>query len=145
MGDIPGFLDQQYQHSLEAVEALLNKYPPVIEESLERRTALLLLDNVLHDPEAPGYASVQAFFIRRTEAVSAALREKHVTRGACLWKLYNHGFIVRTASTTIAFDIVTGKHVNKNGFLLPDEVVEEIARQCDILFISHVHADHADE
>jgi len=144
-GDIPGFLDQQHQHSLEAVEALLKKYPPQIEESLERRAALLLLDTVLHDPEAPGYASVQAFFIRRTQAVIAALQEERVTRGARLWKLYDHGFIVRTASTTIAFDIVTGKHVNKDGFLLPEDVVEEIARQCDILFISHVHADHADQ
>jgi hypothetical protein len=32
-----------------------------------------------------------------------------VTSGFRVWAMYNHGFIVKTASTTIAFDLVEGK------------------------------------
>lgn len=143
-GDIPGFMNEQHQHSLAAVEALLERYPPAAEESLERRAALLLLDNVLHEEGAPDREGVQHFFLDRTKNVAAALHEKHLPEGARIWKLYNHGFIVRTASVTIAFDIVSLTHLRKDDFVIPDNVLEDIAEQCDVMFISHFHNDHAD-
>ncbi len=142
--DNPGFLNQQHSSSLALVDALLKKYPPALEEPMERQAALLLLDNVMHEPDAASRAAVQAFFIQRTQAVIAGLQGEPIAHGARLWKLYNHGFVVKTASVTMAFDIVTGKHLGKNGFVLPEAEVDALARQCDVLFISHMHADHAD-
>ncbi len=140
---IPILVNQQHQHTLAAVEALLERFPPEHATTLERQAALLLLDNVLFDPEAAEKPAVQAFFVERTKKAAAALREARVTRGARIWKLYNHGFIARTASVTIAFDLVSGRHLGNDGFVLPDELLEDLARQCDLLFVSHFHPDHA--
>lgn len=141
---IPGILNEQHQHSLAVIETLLDRFPPEHIESLERQTALLLLDNVLLEADAVQKPAVQAFFVDRTKKVGAALQDIKITQGARIWKLYNHGFIVRTASVTIAFDLVSGKHLGNTGFCLPDDLIEDFARQCDILFISHFHMDHAD-
>ena len=142
--DVPGLLNQQHQESLACIGALLEQNPPAHEVSLGRRAALLLLDNVLHELDAPARPAVQSFFVERTKIVADALEQGRPAEGARIWKLYNHGFIVQTASVTIAFDLVTGKHVRDEGFSLSDDLVEAFARQCDILFISHAHGDHAD-
>ena len=113
--DIPGFLNQQHTYSLETVEALLEKYPPAIEMCLERNAAFNLLDSVFHDPEAPNYEAVQQFFQKQTRKVLDALQGTTVDEGAIIWKLYNHGFIVRTATATLAFDIVSGKTYRQGG------------------------------
>lgn len=141
---IPVLVNQQHQHTLAAVEALLERFPPKHTMSLERQAALLLLDNVLFDPEAAEKPALQAFFIVRTKGVVAALHQAPVTRGARICKLYNHGFIVRTPSVTLAFDLVSGRHLGNDGFVLPDELLEDLACACDLLFISHFHPDHAD-
>ena len=143
-GDIPAFLNQQHAYSLAAAEALLDKYPPSLEAPLERRSAFLLLDNVFHDPEAVNYEAVSQFFLRRTQAAAAALQDAPPAQGARIWKLYNHGFIVCSATATVAFDIISGQHFNNEAFRLPEAVVDAFADQCDALFISHWHRDHAD-
>lgn len=142
--NIPGFLNQQHEHSLATVESLLDQNPPAPMTSPQRRAAFLLLDNVFHETDAAKRPAVQKFFINRTRAVAAALQQAKVTQGALIWRLYNDGFIVRTASATIAFDLVSGRHLEDSGFLLPDGLVEDLVRQCDVLFISHAHDDHAD-
>jgi hypothetical protein len=106
--------------------------------------ALLMIDNVLHDPAAPERLAVKKFFHSRMELVLRGLTENHVQTGAMIWKLYNHGFIVRTSTVTIAFDLVTGRSAGAEGFPIPDALVEQIVRHCDVLFISHRHGDHAD-
>ncbi len=141
---IPVLVNQQHQHTLAAVETLLERFPPEHAMSLERQAILLLLDNVLFEPEAADKPAVQAFFIERTKKVAAALQQAPVTRGARIWKLYNHGFIVRTPSVTLAFDLVSGRHLGNDGFVLPEDLLEDLACACDLLFISHFHPDHAD-
>ena len=142
--DLPGFINQQHKHSLAAVSELLDKYPPALGESLEHRAALMLMDNVLHEQDAAARPAVQDFFIERTRLVCDALENTQVTQGARIWKLYDLGFVVRSAGATIAFDAVSGQHLAKEGFLLPDELIAALARQCDALFVSHLHLDHAD-
>lgn len=142
--NIPGYIDAQHGASLAAVTASLEKYPPVAGACVERHTALLLLDNVLHDPDVTERPAVQAFFVDRARLVTEALQREQVAAGARIWKLYNDGFIVRTASATIAFDLVSGRHIRGGGFQLPDDSVESFVNACDVLFISHGHEDHAD-
>ncbi|HOH51143.1 MAG TPA: hypothetical protein PLI98_10430, partial [Candidatus Hydrogenedentes bacterium] len=143
-GDIPGFMDRQRHLALESAVETLDRVPPAPGEVPGRRTALLLLDTLFHEPDAPEQPAVQAFFRDRTRGVADALKSGPVTEGARIWRLYNHGFIVRTAGVTLAFDVVTGAHLEKEGFLLPGDVVADFARECDVLFISRPHDDHAD-
>jgi L-ascorbate metabolism protein UlaG (beta-lactamase superfamily) len=120
--------------------------------------ALYVLDGVLHDVYAPNRPPVQQFYKRRMMAVADALEHQKAEKGALIWKLYNHGFIVRTASVTLAFDLHRGVSVfrvnspqggatgvSSPGFPIDLELVRRIAGQCDVLFISHRHGDHADE
>ena len=142
--DIPGFLNQQHEHSLAAAASILAQYPPSMNGGQERDAAFLLLDNVFHETDAAKRPAVQEFFVERTQAVAANLHQAPVEHGAVIWKLYNLGFIIRTASVTIAFDLVSGRHFDEPEAVLPNGLVEDFARQCDVLFISHVHDDHAD-
>ena len=144
-GDIEGFLDQQAHDILELTNEALTRFPPQLPEPIERRMVLLMLDAVLHDIDAPKRPPVQEFFHSRLERAINEIENTHIDEGAMIWKLYNHGWIVRTATVTIGFDLVRGRLVRIEGFGVADEVMERAARQCDVLFISHRHADHADE
>jgi L-ascorbate metabolism protein UlaG (beta-lactamase superfamily) len=62
-----------------------------------------------------------------------------------IWKLYNMGFIVRTKTATVAFDLVSGDSARSRDFALPKDMMERFVKQCDALFISHRHGDHANE
>ncbi len=62
-----------------------------------------------------------------------------------IWKIYNHGFVVRTATVTIGFDLTRARLRKAPDFGLTDHVLTRIIQQCDALFISHRHEDHADE
>jgi len=68
-----------------------------------------------------------------------------VREGATIWKLYNMGFIIRTRTVTVAFDLVRGDSARHAGFALPAEIMHRYVDQCDALFISHRHGDHVDE
>ncbi len=144
-GDTELYLDKQHEEMLAHVENILAVNPPQIPEPLVRKSALYLVDAVLHDVKAPERPSVQAFHHRRMEAVLKELETTKVTDGAVIWKLYDLGFIVRTKSVTLAFDFIRGHSSKVEEFAIADDLAQKIADQCDILFISHLHGDHADE
>jgi len=135
----------------------LNRVPPQLPEPRERRLALYALDAVFHDVYAPNRAAVQAFYRTRIERAVKEMENTLLAKGARIWKLYNHGFVVRTATVTLAFDVYRGPDsfrvdnpagreiVSSPGFPLPESLLERLVRQCDVLFISHQHRDHADE
>lgn len=52
-GDVDGFLDRQSQAALDVVQELLLRFPPALDEPLERQAAMLQVDTVLHDQQAP--------------------------------------------------------------------------------------------
>ena len=138
-------LDAQAEALLTTIDATLQRHIPALPEPAERRLALLTLDAVLHDEHAPSRPPVQAFLERRIAGAVEQIASTRVRSGARVWKLYNHGFVVRTASVTFAFDLVSARNVGSDGFRIPDELIEQLAEQCDALFISHRHHDHADE
>jgi len=143
-GDVDGFLDRQAEVTLDLVRTALERFRPGFPEPIERRMALLMIDGVLHDLNAPQRLAVQRFFRSRIERVLQGLNKSRVKKGAMIWKLYNHSFIVRTPTVTIAFDLVMGRSAGAEGFLIPATLVEQIVRHCDALFVSHRHRDHAD-
>jgi L-ascorbate metabolism protein UlaG (beta-lactamase superfamily) len=130
---------------LDEVSRTLRQFPPQQPEPRERYLALLLLDSVLHDTHAAQRPPVQTFFRNRIETALAEMEATRVEEGAQIWKLYNMGFIVRTKSVTLAFDLVSGRTAGSTQFELSSDVMARLARQCDVLFISHRHRDHAEE
>jgi L-ascorbate metabolism protein UlaG (beta-lactamase superfamily) len=59
--------------------------------------------------------------------------------------LYNHGFIVASANATIAFDLTRAGSSKSDSFALSDSLTRLLIDECDILFVSHWHQDHADD
>jgi hypothetical protein len=143
-GDIDGFLNRQAEIALEMAGEVLQAFTPQIPEPAERRRAMMLLDQVFHDPDAPKRPAVQRFLHSRLERAAGLIESTRVETGAMVWKLYNHGFVVRTPTVTIGFDLVRAHSARAEGFAVADEVLLRIARECDALFISHRHGDHAD-
>lgn len=144
-GDIDGFYNQQHKVTLRLVDEALIKYPPTLDEPLERRMAMLMLDGVLHEEAAAKRTAVQEFLKRRVANVIKQIRETQVKEGAMIWKLYNHGFVVRTQSITIGFDLVHGNPRVGKEFSVDKEIYKQLINECDVLFISHRHGDHADQ
>ena len=154
--DDDAFLNRQASEILREVSQTIQEVRPAFPESRERLLMLRLLDAVLHDPVAPARPPIQQFFHSRMAAAAQELESGHVERGATIWKLYNHGFVVRTPSVTLAFDLHPGASgfratdrdgkrtlVACPGFPATDELMKRIVAQCDVLFISHQHPDHA--
>lgn len=139
------YLDWQSQNLLEMTEEVLSKYPPQTKETMERHMALLMLDAVFHDVNAPNRSSVQDFHKRRTLLAFEEMKKTKVNKGAVIWKLYDMGVIVRTKTATVAFDMIRGKSAKSENFPVADSLMNEMIKECDVLFISHNHGDHADE
>jgi len=59
--------------------------------------------------------------------------------------LYNHGFLIRAKSVTIGFDLISGKTLGIEEFSIADDDMRRLINQCDVLFVSHYHGDHAEE
>lgn len=144
-GDIDGFINQQDKITLDLVQDALTKYQPSLDEPLERKMAMLMLDGVLHEEKAASRPAVQKFLQERIGLALNKLKNTEVKEGAVIWKLYNHGFIIKTPTVTFAFDLVRAHSARTEGFSIEDEVMKNIVTQCDALFISHRHSDHADK
>jgi L-ascorbate metabolism protein UlaG (beta-lactamase superfamily) len=139
------YMDRQSSAFLHEVQEILHANPPRHPEPRERRLGLLLLDAVLHDKHAAHRQPVQEFYQSRMNDALRSLQSAQVEQGAMIWKLYNMGFIVRTKSVTLAFDINSGEAAEAKGFGLNPDVIQQFVQECDVLFISHRHRDHAEK
>lgn len=139
------YLNRQAAAFLDQAQRTLAQFPPQYPEPSERYLGLLLLDAVLHDVHAAARPPVQNFFHARMKAALKEMTATHDEDGARIWKLYNMGFIVRTKTATIAFDLVRGSSARVREFALPADDMNLLVDQCDALFISHRHGDHVDE
>lgn len=139
------FLNNQAKALLGQANIVFANHPPGWPEPTGRRSAFLLIDGVLHDEFAPMRPPVQDFFKNRIKKAIDEIEQTEVIDGARIWKLYNHGFLVRTRSVTLGFDLVRGKSVRVEEFCIGDNDMGRIIDQCDVLFISHYHGDHAEE
>ena len=136
------YLPEQAFRMFNLISEAMDKFPPTIGESTERKLALYLMDAMLHETKYDDCDALFQFTDMRMEALMKALKEP-VKKGMYIYKVYNDGFIARTKSVTIAFDIVRGQSNGKQ--LVADKYIEQIANQCDALFLSHNHGDHVDQ
>jgi L-ascorbate metabolism protein UlaG (beta-lactamase superfamily) len=139
------FLNSQAEALLGQANRVLSSYPPAWPEPEARKSALLLLDGVLHDVYAPSRPPVQDFYRTRMIKAVDEIEQTEIHEGARIWKLYNHSFVVRTKSVTLGFDLVSGRSSGIQEFSVSDEIMSRLVNQCDVLFVSHYHGDHAEE
>lgn len=139
------FMDKQAEALLSQATQVLSEYPPAWPEPPARKSALLLLDGVLHDIYAHHRYPVQEFFRTQMEKAIVEIEQSEIREGMCIWKMYDHGFVVRTPSVTIGFDLIRGLSARAEGFLIEEETMTRLIDECDVLFISHYHGDHAEE
>lgn len=136
-------LTRQAGIALDQVDAMLAKHPPSAVVSPERAMTLTLLDAILQDPNITQRPAVREFWKARTEHAVAEMQRTRIDDGRVIvWHLYNMGFVVRSRSATVAFDLVKLRHVPE--LSLDDETMQAVVDQCDAMFVSHAHLDHAD-
>lgn len=139
-----GYIEAQSRYSLELANKLLIKSPPTAGQTIDRDAALTLIDQVEHLPDAPKILALQNWYHQRIKSMLMKLKTTPQPKsGAIVYKLYNHGFIVRTAKATYALDFYPGPR--GDGFALDDSLTVELVKVCDVYFVSHWHPDHADE
>ena len=127
------FLNNQAEALLNQASEVFSRYPPNWPEPEARPSALMLLDGVLHDVYAPHRPPVQEFFKTRMREVIEEIEQTEISNGARIWKLYDHGFVIRTKSTTIGFDLIRGESARAEGFPIGKDYMERLIKQCDVL------------
>jgi len=136
--------DEWIERSLQWINYILKRYPPGLPEHPVRRAALIRLDDILHIESAPRKELVQDFYRKRMEEAVTDIEQRKVSEGLQVWKLYDMGFLVRSPSVSITFDLVPGMPSKEvTGFAIGKELLQRLVDQSDILFISHRHEDHA--
>jgi L-ascorbate metabolism protein UlaG (beta-lactamase superfamily) len=138
------YMNRQSLDFLQEIDATLVKHPPQLPETDQRRLSLRLVDAVMHDRFAAYRKPVQDFYHQRITRILDAIEKTKVKKGAMVWKVYNMGFIVRTKTVTFAFDLVSGANSGSPAFALPPTLMNRLIDQCDALFLSHYHRDHAE-
>ena len=133
--------DEWITRSLHWANYIFDTYPPSLHEHPVRRAALIRLDDLLHIESAPHKRLIQQFYKERMEQAISQIEQTKVSEGVRIWKLYNHGFFVRTKSVSFTFDLVPGG--GDPDFALSPDQIKRLAFQSDATFISHLHTDHA--
>ena len=141
-GKEDAYLLKQASHMFNLVDEALTENPPVVGAPMARKLALFNLDAMLHEVKYDNTEPFCNFIDSRIGKVIEDMKSP-VKRGVKIYKIYNDGFVVRTKSANIAFDVVRG--ACKKQQLLSDEQVDAIVDKCDVLFLSHNHGDHVDK
>lgn len=138
------YMNQQAEVGLALVTKTLAEFPPQLPEPGERKLALHLLDVVLHDVYAASREPGRVFLTERLAATVETIETTTVNEGAMIWKLYNDGFVVRTPTVTLGFDLIRTPTYMRDAAADAPDVIDRLVAQCDVLFVSHIHGDHAD-
>ncbi len=138
-GSADSYLLRQTARTLDLVDRALKEFPPTTGNGTARRLALYNVDAVLHNTTFDKSEPLMNYVKTRMRQVIDGLKAP-LEAEMSIYKLYNHGFIVRTKSATVAYDMVMGSTYQ----LIPDELMAQLVDLCDIMFLSHKHRDHVD-
>lgn len=133
---------RQAEQTLALIDSALTEFPPIAGAPTQRKLALYALDGILHDTRYDNSEPFRRFFKKRISHLINDLKKPIKKATATTFKAYNDGFITKTPSVTLAFDLVRG--ACKQQQLTSDEDMLKIIDLCDALFITHNHRDHAD-
>ena len=139
-GSPSAYLNYQAKIAYPLIDRMLKAFPPAVEPDINRRMALIALDQFLHDADYDRRNAFGTFFNTRMAHMLEGI-DNPLSTGIRIYKLYNSGFIIRTPETTVAIDLVPGGMSNKP--FLSDSAVSEIVRRCAALIITNTDKSHA--
>jgi L-ascorbate metabolism protein UlaG (beta-lactamase superfamily) len=130
-----GFLNPEGSLPFLEIEAVLRAHPPKYGDDGERRRAILGLDPYLALGSARSYPGLRIFFPKMIDYVYGEI-DLETPTGARIWSMYNQGYVVKTPSHLIGFDIIEGD--------LPwvKDKLDSLFQKLNVIFISHEHGDH---
>lgn len=140
-GKEEAYLLRQAAHMFNLVDEALSEYPPTTGAPTPRRLALYNLDAMLHETKYDNTEPLNDFVASRMGKVVEDMQQP-TKKGMKLYKIYNDGFVARTKSVTIAFDVVRGECNGRP--IVSQEMIDKIVAGCDVLFLTHNHGDHVD-
>ena len=141
-GKEDAYLLKQAAKMFALTDQALTENPPVVGAPMARKLALYNLDAMLHEVKYDNTEPFCDFIDSRIGKVIEDMKNP-VKKGVKIYKVYNDGFVARTKSANIAFDLVRGEC--KKQKLLSDDQIDTIIEKCDVLFLSHNHGDHVDK
>ena len=141
--DSETYLQDQASLTFEKAYKIFAVHPPGTNVSDECKLALLSLDILLHDTRLDNGVAFMSYMNNIIGNLLEDLQKVQPSgRDVCIFRFYNHGFILKTPTVTVGIDLVRGGRAD-NPFIT-DALMRSIVEQCDILFITHAHGDHAD-
>ncbi|MBR0314780.1 MAG: hypothetical protein IJK39_06620 [Bacteroidales bacterium] len=152
-GNTDKYLFQQNGNLLILAEKVLEQEGPSAKPSDARQLALTAIDVAAHDTARLITTFLQVYVNGRLSDALKHLTETQVhhpdqsphqhakPEAVEVVKLYNDGFIVRSESVTLGFDLCFTAGEQK---MLQDKYIEKMVSLCDALFISHRDSDHCD-
>ena len=141
-GKEDAYLLKQAAHMFSLADQALTENPPVVGAPTARKLALYNLDAMLHEVKYDNTEPFCDFIDSRIGKVIEDMKNP-VKKGVKIYKIYNDGFVARTKSATIAFDVVRGEC--KKQKLLSNDQIDAIIEKCEVLFLTHNHGDHVDK
>ena len=141
-GKEDAYLLKQAAHMFSLADQALTENPPVVGAPTARKLALYNLDAMLHEVKYDNTEPFCYFIDSRIGKVIEDMKNP-VKKGVKIYKIYNDGFVARTKSATIAFDVVRGEC--KKQKLLSNDQIDAIIEKCEVLFLTHNHGDHVDK
>ena len=118
----------------------LEAHPPDGTNWAKRRELLEAIDVPINAAHSNAWRrDIGALFKRQMDRAIAEITNARVTGGVRIWRMYNMGFVVKSAEATIGFDIHPGWVFDNP---MDEDQQKRLARQLDVAFVSHWHHDH---
>jgi L-ascorbate metabolism protein UlaG (beta-lactamase superfamily) len=98
-----------------------------------RKNSICSIDELVLGSYNQQHEQIYEFYRLMLEKAMMEIKTEKVEAGASVWQIYNHGFIVKTPSVLLGFDLYD-YYGSAN--------LKELAYSLDVLFITHNHTDH---
>ncbi len=122
-----------------AFDSLCRLIRPTVDEPIERKAGFVGVDTALYWQTPVDGKSWHNFFDARFDAMLFEMDNTKLKSGLLFWKMYDHGFIIRSPSVTIGYDLIIPNQIDSP---TTRGAMENFVDRCDVLFISHWHGDH---
>jgi len=106
----------------------------------KRRRLLEAIDVPINARQSDAWRrAVGAVFLHQMDKAVSEISKARVTRGVRIWRMYNMGFVVKSAEATVGFDIHPGWVFDSP---MDEARQKQLAELLDAAFVSHWHKDH---
>jgi len=120
-------------HNFTEIMENLLMHRPQSGDPLIRKKSFNSIDELVLNSSGQHRDELYSFYTLMLEKTMTEIKTENVEKGATVWQIYNHGFIVKTPSVLIGFDLYD-YYGSAN--------LKKLANLLDVMFISHGHADH---